>query len=381
MDYPGSVPTLTDGVVTLRAMTLDDLDGCVEHCNDPETLAWTTIPTPYGREQGIEWITKFVPRSWVDGTDLTFAIEATHPDGVRRFSGGVSIRPREERVGELGYAVHRDVRGQGVGMRAVNLIVDWAFASLGIDVVLWQAYVGNWGSRRLIWKCGFTFNGTIAQFLLQRGVRRDTWIATLRATDDRSPKNDWLDPPELLTDRLRLRPVADRDIGRLTELNTDPRSLHFGGRVRGAHQPDGAAALARMREQCATGNQYNWCIADRSTDQLVGIMQLFDLAGLDDTEVKPGYAIHPDSRGRGLVTEALSALVDWVFRPVDAGGLGKRRVTVSTAASNAASRHAATAAGFTHVSTHPSAFTIGTADFDDEVLYQRLNPTWRPDEC
>jgi RimJ/RimL family protein N-acetyltransferase len=378
MEYPDEVPTLSDGVVTLRSFTLDDLDGCVEHCNDPETTAWTTVPTPYTRADGIDWITKFVPQSWMDRSDLTFAIEATHPDGVRRFSGGISIRPREDRIAEIGFAVHRAVRGQGVGRRAVNLIVDWAFSSFGIDVILWQAYVGNWGSRRLIWKCGFTFDGTISQFLMQRGTRRDTWIGTLRSTDTREPKNPWNDPPVLLTDRLRLRPFVDADALRLSEMNSDPRSTHFGGRVKGAHQPDGAAALARIREQCANGFSYNWCIADRSTDQLVGLMQLFDLNGLDDTEVKPGYSIHPDSRGRGLLTEALVALVDWVFRPVADGGLGKRRITISTAATNTASRHAAEKAGFTHVSTHPSAFTIGTTGFDDEVLYQLLNPTWHP---
>lgn len=378
MGYPDDVPTLTDGVVTLRAVTLDDLEECVKHCNDPESIAWTTIPTPYTREDGVEWITKFVPRSWSDGTDLTLAISAAHPDGVVRFSGAIGLRPQAEGVAEIGFAVHRAVRGQGVGRRALNLIVDWGFTSLGVEVVLWQAYVGNWGSRRLIWGCGFSFDGTIEKFLQQRGERRDAWIGTLRAGDSREPKTPWLIPPLLETAQLRLRPFIDADAERLGEMNHDERAIHFGGRVQGIRQPDGVAALSRLREQAASGRMINWCIADRTTDQLLGKIQIFDLEGLDDSEVKPGYLIHPDARGRGVLTEALTAVVDWTFRPVDHGGFGKRRITISTAASNKASRYAAEKVGFKHVATNPTAFTIGAHDFDDEVLYQLINPAWQP---
>lgn len=378
MDYPADVPQLTDGAVTLREYTLEDLDGCVEQCTDPETIAWTTVPTPYTREDGITWITKTVPQLWADGTDLNFAIEAEHPDGVRRFSGGISLRPRDEGVAGLGFAVHPAVRGHGVCRRALNLLVDWAFAAHGVAVVEWHAYIGNWASRRVVWSTGFTFDGTIAQYQVQRGERRDVWLATLRATDSREPKNRWFIPPVLETPRLRLRPYVDADAARLVDLFTDSRSQHFGGRFDRLGPIDGTIQILRLRDNCARGTQLNWCIADRSSDQLVGHIQLFDFDGLDNTEVKPGYSIHPDSRGRGYLTESLLALADWTFLPVSAGGLGKRLITISTAGSNTASRHAATQAGFTHTATHPHSFPMPTS-FDDEVIYQRLNPSWQPD--
>jgi [ribosomal protein S5]-alanine N-acetyltransferase len=371
------VPILSDGVITLRPFSLDDLDAIVEHCNDPEVVAYTTVPTPYTREDGLDWINNFVPTSWAAGTDLAFAIEAAHPDGVRRFAGGITLRPQPEGIAEIGFAVHFAVRGQGVGRRAITLITDWGFAHRGVEVVLWRAYVGNWGSRRVVWSSGFTIDGTSEKLLDHRGERRDAWVGTFRKGDTRDPKKPWLTPPVLETPRLRLRPLIDADGPRLVEINQDERSRHFGGRVPGVRQSDPQAAITRHREQCANGLQYNWCIADRATDQLVGQIQLFDLNGLDDTEAKPGYAIHPDSRGKGILTEALQALVEWTFRPVADGGLGRRRITISTAASNKASRHAAEVAGFTHAATLPTAFTLGETDFDDEVLYQITNPTWQ----
>jgi RimJ/RimL family protein N-acetyltransferase len=380
MGYPEDVPRLTDGVVTLRGFTLDDLDGCVETCNDPESIAWTRIPVPYGREEGITWITKRVTENWAAGTDLGLAIEAEFPDGQVRFAGTIGLVMQEDGIADLGFLVHPAVRGYGVARRAIALAADYAFDERGIDVLTWYAYVGNWASRRVVWANGFSFDGTIAGFRLQRGRRRDSWFGTLRAGDSREPKTRWWTPPVLESSRLRLRPFADSDDARLYELLHDERSQHFGGRIKGVVQPDGVAQLLRAREQCARGTMINWCIADRSTDQLVGGIQLFDLEGLDDTEVKPGYTIHPDSRGRGYLTEALTTLTDWIFRPIPAGGFGKRLITISTAASNGASRHAASSAGFTHTATHPHAFPIGATDFDDEVIYQRRNLTWQPGE-
>ncbi|MFL6142753.1 MAG: GNAT family N-acetyltransferase [Labedaea sp.] len=378
MRYPDDVPTLTDGPVTLRAYSLDDLDECVVQCNDPECIAWTTIPVPYGRADAVSWVTREVPQAWADGSSQGFAIEAAHRDGVRRYAGGISLRPRADGVAEIGFAVHPAARGRGVGRRAIKLLVDWGFAERGVELVAWHAYVGNWPSRRAVWANGFSFDGTIAGFLVQRDQRRDAWVGTLRGTDDREPKTTWLDPPVLQSERLRLRPFTDADVGRLHEMLNDERSMHYGGRVQAARSRDGATALARIREQHAAGQIVNWCVADRHTDQALGKIQLFDLEGLDDSGVQTGYVIHPDVRGRGLLTEALRTLVEWTFRPVTLGGFGKRRVAIGTAASNAASRYAAERAGFSLVATIPSAFTVAEADFDDELIYHRINPSWQP---
>ena len=74
MAHPDDSPTRTDGVVTLRPYSLDDVDACVEQCRDPETAAYTRVPVPYGREDAITWITKTVPQGWEDGSHLEFVI-------------------------------------------------------------------------------------------------------------------------------------------------------------------------------------------------------------------------------------------------------------------------------------------------------------------
>lgn len=377
--FPDDVPTLTDGAVTLRAHRISDVDTMVEQCTDPLSIEWTTVPVPFAREDAVTYATEAVPAGWHSGTEYGFAVEAAHPSGERLFAGSVSLRVHGDGVAEIAYGLHPAVRGAGVCSRAAKLLLDWGFATKGFAVVMWYAQVGNWASRRVAWANGFSFDGTVAEFLVQRGARHDAWVGSLRADDSREPKHQWNVEPVLETESLRLRANRMSDADRFGEIFFDPRSRHFNGRLNVVRdQPDGAALIRRNLEGSARGERYNWTIADRETDLMIGHIQLFDLAGLDDTEAKLGYVVHPDSRGRGVLTEALAAVVDWAFRPTAEGGLGKRRLSLRTAASNKASRHAVERVGFSHVSTEPLSFTTGEDGFDDTATYHRLNPNWAP---
>jgi RimJ/RimL family protein N-acetyltransferase len=380
--FPEDVPMLTDGEVTLRAHRMSDVDGIVEQCTDPESIRWTTAPVPFKREYAVSYVTKDVPEGWLTRKDLGFAVVSTHPDGQRRFSGSISLRPAPEGIAEIAFGMHPGARGQGVCRRAVKLILDWGFQQPDIEVVAWYAYVGNWASWRVAWANGFSFDGKVKAFLPQRGERHDTWCGTLRKTDTREPKHEWHVAPVLESDRLRLRPHRDDDADRYAEMMTDERTQFFGGRSPWMlEQMTGQFRLNRNREANAKGERYDWTIADRATDALIGHIQIFALGDFDGTTGMLGYSVHPDARGRGVMTEALGLVTEFAFRSVADGGLGLRRLKLGTAASNKASRHAAEKAGFVHYATEPEGFPSGAAGFEDEALYHQLNPSWADTEA
>jgi len=372
--FPDDVPTLTDGEVTIRPHALSDADEMLVLGTDPDSIRWTTVPVPFEHANAVNYISEAVPGGWLTRKDLGFAIEAPHADGVRRFSGSIALRPMEEGIAELAFGLHPAARGRGVCSRAVKLLLDWGFQQDGIEVVVWYAYVGNWASWRVAWANGFSFDGRVEKFLSHRGVRMDSWCGSLRADDTREPKHKWNVPPVLESARLRLRPDEDRDADIMGEMLNDPRTRNFVGRTHSTRTTsDGADAITRLREGDARGDRYNWCIADVETDRMIGHIQLFGMDGLDNTSAELGYLVHPDSRGKGVLTEAMTMVVDWAFSPT---GLGRRRLLLTTAGSNKASRYAAEKAGFTLAATIPEAFPTGDDGFEDTVIYQQLNPLW-----
>lgn len=371
--FPDDVPTLTDGEVTLRAHRLSDVDQVVEQCTDPWSIRWTTVPTPYTRDMAVEFVTKSAEEGWTKRSDMMFAIETESG-----FSGTCSLRTMGEGIVEVAFGLHPAARGRSVCTRAVKLLLDWGFTQDDIHVVVWYAYIGNWGSRRVAWANGFTFTGTVDKLLLQRGERRDSWFASLHRDDSREPKSAWHIPPVLETDRLRLRPLRETDADRMGEMLTDERTQAFVGRYLAGDEVAPATKILRQLDRNARGEAYNWCIADRETDQLIGHIHLWGLGGFDPTTAELGYGVHPDARGRGVLTEALDLVVDWSFRPEADGGPGLRRLVANTAASNTASRYAAQKAGFTHIASEPAAFPTGESGFEDCVTYHQLNLRWTP---
>lgn len=369
MRFPDDTPVLTDGGVTVRPHTLDDVPRVVEQCNDPLSIAWTTVPVPYGPTDATDWIGTAIPKAWADETDLCFAIEY---DG--RFAGSASLRPMGGGEAEVGFGLHPDARGHGVMRRALNLLLDWGFEKRGLAVVHWRANAGNWASRRTAWALGFSFGPTIRRLLPQRGERRDGWTGWIGVDDPREPGGRWLEVPVLETSRLRLRPWRDDDAERIVETANDQQLRHFIPDSPLPRDTDAVPAyLSHVHLMAANDVRLAWCVADPETDRALGNVALFEFDSPDeDASAQVGYWAHPDARGRGVMSAAVALAADWSMRSSSDGGLGLRRLFLLTAVSNTASRRLAENAGFVHVGTERSAARIGDGEYVDNAIYDRL---------
>jgi ribosomal-protein-alanine N-acetyltransferase len=135
MDFPRDVPVLTDGVVTLRAHRLSDVEDAYEQCIDPLTQEFTTVPVPYTREDALKFIQETQPAGWREETKFGFAIEAVDAAGLARFAGSVGLNVGEAGSAELGFGLHPWARGQGIAKRACTQILDWGFGDRRLSVV------------------------------------------------------------------------------------------------------------------------------------------------------------------------------------------------------------------------------------------------------
>ncbi len=321
------VPTLTDGSVTLRRHRDADLDGVVEQSNDPLSQRWTTVPLSYGSQDAKRFVRDIVPGGWVTDEEWGFAIEV---EG--RYAGTVSLRNQRDGRAEIAYGSHPWVRGTGDVGRALALLIDWGFATRDLHTIIWWANRGNWASRKTAWRLGFSFDGTVRQWLPQRGELTDTWVGTLRRDDPRAPQRSWLDTPVLTGGGVRLRPLGDTDIPRIVEACSDGRTAQWLGQMPSPYTPAEAIGwLEANLEGAAAGNKITWGVADPVTDVLLGAINLFDLVPGQEGEV--GYWAHPEARGRGLTTEATRLVLRHGFEE-----LGLEIIRAIAAVENTASR-------------------------------------------
>ncbi|MFC5233608.1 GNAT family N-acetyltransferase [Pseudonocardia zijingensis] len=372
MPLPAFAPTLTDGVVTLRAHGPSDVDGLLTLAADTETRRWTAIPQPYGPAEARRWIENTVPAGWRDGTVARWVVEE---DG--RFAGQVDVHL--DRPPFIGFGLVPTARGRGLMSRALRLAARWAFTQAGRPVLHWWAEVGNLASWRVAHACGFTFEGTRRQ-AVRRGDRLvDGWFASLTAEEEPTPRTTWWPVPELVGERVRLRPHTDADVPRIAEACSDPRTRHWLPTLPHPYTAESAHGFVlgcRLAE--SLGEKVTWAVADRADDRLLANVSVFRLDdAMNPTGGEIGYWAHPDARGRGVVSEAVGLVVGHAFAPRAEGGLGRHRLQIGASKDNAASRRVAERAGFALVGeVHQDAVVGVGADrtLDDGVWYELLAP-------
>ncbi len=377
MSFPRDVPRLTDGVVTLRAHTPDDVEALCEQARDAQMLRWTTVPDPSTPETAREFATRHIPDGWRSDREWQFAVEAPDDDGAPRFVGSVSLRNEGEGRAEISFGAHPWARGRGYVHRALELLLAWGFAEKGLRTVLWRANAGNWASRKLAWRLGFSFDGTVRQWLPQRGELHDAWIGALTSDDARSPRHPWYDVPRITGEHVVLRGVTESDVPRIVEACTDEQTSSWLTTIPSPYTDrDARRWLEEMRELRATGAGIAWAVADPGDDRLLGLVTAF---GLDpDGGAEVGYWMHPDARGRGAATEATGLTVRHCFVPQEDGGLGRRRLRADVAEGNDASARVLLRNGFVETGRARQAKRLRDGRFVDLAHHDLLLAEWSP---
>jgi RimJ/RimL family protein N-acetyltransferase len=173
-------PPLSDGVVTLRPWTLEDVSAIARCCNEPEIARWMhEIPSPYDEQNAREYVLVTEQR-WRDGTGAFFGVidaATNEPFG----SIGMHVLDAQFRNVEVGYWAAAQARGRGLTTRALRLISRWAIDQVGAERVQLRADVLNTPSLRVAEKAGFTREGTLrsAAFNQRQNRRIDYAVYSL----------------------------------------------------------------------------------------------------------------------------------------------------------------------------------------------------------
>lgn len=135
--------------LALREFTLEDARRVRELVDDPSVSRWTSsIPYPYTTQNAVDWITS----TSEDPDKHPFAVIAN-----QEILACVSYWLEDNDI-EVGYWVGRDYWGQGVGTRALRLMLARPEFPRDRRVVA-RVKVGNERSERVLQNCGFVFAG------------------------------------------------------------------------------------------------------------------------------------------------------------------------------------------------------------------------------
>jgi RimJ/RimL family protein N-acetyltransferase len=152
--------------------------------------------------------------------------------------------------------------------------------------------------------------------------------------------------PVIETERLRLRAPVIGDFAAYAAMWADERVTAFiGGKPR--TRTESWARFIGMHGLWALCGYGYWLFADRQSDALVGVGGLASFErGIAELEGFPeaGWALAPDHWSKGLVSEAMEAVMRW-----SDAELGAPEIRCIIDPGHGASEHVAAKLGFTHI--------------------------------
>ncbi|MGK5682917.1 GNAT family N-acetyltransferase [Actinoplanes sp. URMC 104] len=176
-DLPGG--ELTDGVIRVRPLRPDDLDGWYELRCLPEVVESSVPPVPPPRDE-VERLFAYAEGRWLAGEMAAMSIVDARSGS---FAGQIALYyfAPHHREGMLGYGVLPAFRGRGYARRAVELVTKWAFTEVRLQRVVAGAAVSNLASQKTLQAAGFEVEGKqIGMLPAPGGGRIDTVLYVRR---------------------------------------------------------------------------------------------------------------------------------------------------------------------------------------------------------
>ena len=148
-----------------------------------------------------------------------------------------------------------------------------------------------------------------------------------------------MDPVTLHTARLTLSVPTTADVNAIFEACQDAGIQRYTTVPSPYERQHAEGFITFAQTRWAEGVEATWALRERGT--LAGMVGLHGITFGGSGEL--GYWMAPSARGRGLLTEACRAVLDWGF---DTSGAALQRIEWRAVVGNAASARVARALGF-----------------------------------
>ena len=151
-------PTLTDGLVILDALTLDDVEAHLGGEDEEQARRFGWYPARSSIATVTAAIERWQEQWWTDGDTRTFA---TRDAATLVLVGGCQLRLRADEIAEASYWTYPAFRGRGYATRALRLLCEYGFSALGVERLELYLEPDNEASRAVARGAGFREEGLL----------------------------------------------------------------------------------------------------------------------------------------------------------------------------------------------------------------------------
>lgn len=176
--------------------------------------------------------------------------------------------------------------------------------------------------------------------------------------------------PLLETPRLRLRTLTANDVPSLFAIFSDPVTMRYWSHPAMNDLAEAEALLRKIERHAEAETLFQWGIARREDDLVVGTCTLFRI-DREHRRAELGYVLRRDDWGRGLAHEALIALLTHAF-----GTMDLHRLEADIDPRNAPSIRSVERLGFKPEGRLRERYFVA-GEIQDSLIYGLLRPEWR----
>jgi ribosomal-protein-alanine N-acetyltransferase len=172
--------------------------------------------------------------------------------------------------------------------------------------------------------------------------------------------------PALFTERLLLKQITEKDIHELFRLRSDKEVMKYIPREPAETIDDALQLLHHFDEVIHHNEKITWGIYSNETARLIGTIGYVNIYK-NNFRAEIGYLLNPQQQGKGLMSEALAATVDFGFNK-----LGLHSIEGIVHPDNVSSRQLLEKHLFIK-EAHLKENQYFKGKFIDSVIYSRIN--------
>lgn len=119
--------------------------------------------------------------------------------------------------------------------------------------------------------------------------------------------------PEIECERIVLRELLISDASEILFLRSDSGVNKFVKREAPENLNEASEFIRRIRNEIESSKIYYWSIALKSQPKMIGSICLWKISD-DRKSAEVGYDLHPDFQKKGIMDEALQAVLKFAFQ-------------------------------------------------------------------